>query len=214
MEILLETKDYIAVVKPADTVSEQVGDGTGLGDLLAERNGGYIGVLHRMDRGVGGVTVYAKNPASAAHLSEAVREGKMKKTYLAVTEGIPESPEGELRDLLFYDRKRSKVFVVDRKRSGVKEAILRYRVLKTGIHPDTNAALALIEVHPITGRTHQIRIQFASRRLPLLGDRKYGGHGKGGISLVCHRIEIPADGENQAQMVCFEPSGEPWDWMR
>jgi 23S rRNA pseudouridine1911/1915/1917 synthase len=214
MEILLETKDYLAVVKPADLVSEQVGDGTGLGDLLAERNGGYIGVIHRMDRGVGGVTVYAKNPASAARLSEQVREGRMKKTYLAVTEGIPEEAEGELRDLLFYDRKRSKVFVVDRKRNGVKEAILRYRVLKTATHPETGEPLALLEVHPITGRTHQIRVQLASRRLPLLGDRKYGGHGRSGISLVCHRIEIPTDGRNTSETVCYEPSGEPWDWLR
>ena len=214
MEIILETKDYLAVVKPADLVSEQVGDGTGLGDLLAERNGGYIGVIHRMDRGVGGVTVYAKNRASAARLSEDVREGRLKKTYLAVTEGIPEPLEGELRDLLFYDRKRNKVFVVDRKRNGVKEAILRYRVLKTASHPDTNEQLALIEVQPVTGRTHQIRVQFASRKLPLLGDRKYGGHGKGGISLVCHQIELPADGANSAQTVCFEPSGAPWDWMK
>ena len=138
----------------------------------------------------------------------------MKKTYLAVTEGIPEAPEGELRDLLFYDRKRNKVFVVDRKRNGVKEAILRYRVVKTAIHPETSAPIALLEVHPITGRTHQIRVQFASRRLPLLGDRKYGGHGKSGISLACHRIEIPADGKNAPQNVCYEPFGEPWDWMR
>ena len=214
MEILLETKEYLAVVKPADLVSEQVGDGTGLGDLLAERNGGYIGVIHRMDRGVGGATVYAKNRAAAARLSEDVREGRMKKTYLAVTEGIPDAPEGELRDLLFYDRKRNKVFVVDRKRNGVKEAILWYRVQKTALHPETGEPIALLEVHPITGRTHQIRVQFASRGLPLLGDRKYGGHGKSGISLVCHRIEIPAGGKNPAQVVSYDPMDAPWEWMR
>ena len=214
MNILLETKDYVAVVKPPELVSEQVGNGTGLGDLLAERNGGYIGVLHRMDKGVGGVTVYAKNRTSSARLSEAVRNGQMKKTYLAVTEGIPEMPEGELRDLLFYDRKRSKVFVVDRNRNGVKEAILQYRVLKTAIHPQTNAPIALVEVHPVTGRTHQIRVQFASRRLPLLGDRKYGGHGNKGISLACHRIVIPAVGSEPERTVCYEPIGEPWDWMK
>ena len=214
MEVLLETKEYLAVVKPADLVSEQVGDGTGLGDLLAERNGGYIGVIHRMDRGVGGATVYAKNRAAAARLSEDVREGRMKKTYLAVTEGIPDALEGELRDLLFYDRKRNKVFVVDRKRNGVKEAILWYRVQKTALHPETGEPIALLEVQPITGRTHQIRVQFASRGLPLLGDRKYGGHGKSGISLACHRIEIPAGGKNPEQTVCYEPLGAPWDWMR
>ena len=71
MEILWETDDLIAVVKPPELVSEQVGDGSGLGDLLAERNGGYVGVIHRMDRGVGGVTVYAKNREMAAILSAA-----------------------------------------------------------------------------------------------------------------------------------------------
>jgi 23S rRNA pseudouridine1911/1915/1917 synthase len=158
--------------------------------------------------------VYAKYRTSPARFSEALRNGQTKKTYLAETEGIPEMPERELRDLLFYDRKRSKVFVVDRNRNGVKEAILQYRVLKTAIHPQTNAPIALVEVHPVTGRTHQIRVQFASRRLPLLGDRKYGGHGNKGISLACHRIVIPAVGSEPERTVCYEPIGEPWDWMK
>ncbi len=208
MEILWETDDLIAVVKPPELVSEQVGDGSGLGDLLAERNGGYIGVIHRMDRGVGGVTVYAKTREMAAELSEAVREHRLEKVYLAVTQGIPTEESGELRDLLFYDRRKNKVYTVDRKRNGVKEAILRYRVLKTAVHPQTQQPVALVEVTPVTGRTHQIRVQFASRKLPLLGDRKYGGTGKDGIALVCHRITLP-DGKR----VLYTPSGSPWDWF-
>ena len=208
MEILWETDDLIAVVKPPELVSEQVGDGSGLGDLLAERNGGYVGVIHRMDRGVGGVTVYAKNREMAAILSAAVREHRMEKVYLAVTQGIPDDVSGELRDLLYYDRRKNKVYPVDRKRNGVKEAILQYRVLKTAVHPQTQQPLALVEVTPVTGRTHQIRVQFASRKLPLLGDRKYGGTGNSGISLACHSITLP-DGKK----VIYQPAGSPWDWF-
>lgn len=213
MKILQETKEWIAVIKPPELVSEQVGDGSGVGDLLAKRNGGYIGVLHRMDRGVGGVTVYAKTKESAARLSEAVREHRMEKHYLAVAEGVPETPTGELRDLLFYDRSRNKVYPVKRTRNGVKEAILQYRVLKNIEHPVTKEPLSLIEVTPLTGRTHQIRVQFASRGLPLSGDRKYGGHGTLGIALACSRITIPAYKSESAVTVSFTPEGEPWDWF-
>ena len=213
MEILWETKSLVAVVKPPELVSEQVGNGTGLGDLMAQRNGGYIGVIHRMDRGVGGVTVYAKTKEAAAKLSEDVREHRMEKVYLAVVEGVPDPAEGELRDLLYYDRQRNKVFPVKRARNGVKEAILQYRVLKTVQNPQTEQPISLLEVTPLTGRTHQIRVQFASRRLPLLGDRKYGGHGALGISLACYSITLPSmDGED-AKKVVFRPSGAPWDWF-
>lgn len=213
MKILQETKEWIAVVKPPELVSEQVGDGSGLGDLLAERNGGYIGVLHRMDRGVGGVTVYAKTKEAAARLSEAVREHRMEKRYLAIAEGIPDTPAGELRDLLFYDRAHNKVYPVKRKRNGVKEAVLQYKVLKTAVHPVTNEPLSLIEVTPLTGRTHQIRVQLASRGLPLAGDRKYGGHGTHGIALACSRITIPAYRNESAVTVTYTPEGEPWGWF-
>lgn len=213
MEILYETESVVAVVKPVELVSEQVGDGTGLGDLLAARNGGYIGVIHRMDRGVGGVTVYAKTKDAAANLSKAVREHRLAKVYLAVLEGVPDASAGELRDLLFYDRQKNKVFAVKRKRNGVKEAILQYRVLETTNHPQTGQPLSLLEVLPLTGRTHQIRVQFASRKMPLLGDRKYGGHGTTGISLVCHRLTFPEQNGEREQTVSYTPHGIPWDWF-
>ena len=200
----------MAVIKPPEMVSEQVGNGSGLGDILAERNSGYIGVIHRMDRGVGGVTVYAKTPHAAAWLSEVVREHRLHKVYLAITEGIPETPEGELQDLLYYDRQKNKVYPVQRKRNGVKEAVLKYRVLETAVHPATGKLLALIAVTPVTGRTHQIRVQFASRKYPLLGDRKYGGHGSDGISLACHKITIPAYQGIKEQKVQYLPSKMPW----
>ena len=211
MEILFETKEYVAVVKPPELVSEQVGDGSGLGDLFAARNGGYIGVIHRMDRGVGGVTLYAKDPKTAAFLSEAVREHRLEKVYLAVVEGILCETEGEMRDLLYYDRSKNKVYPVKRPRKGVKEAILQYRVLKTARLSDTEQPVSLVEVTPVTGRTHQIRVQFASRKHPLLGDRKYGGHGTCGVALACHRITVPPLGNEDAQTVIYRPAGEPWN---
>ena len=105
------------------------------------------------------------------------------------------------------------MFPVNRQRKGVKEAILHYRVLKTVTNPQTEQPITLLEVTPLTGRTHQIRVQLASRGFPLLGDRKYGGHGTGGISLACHRITLPPmDGQDQKTVV-FQPSGTPWDWF-
>lgn len=208
MKILLENKDLIVAVKPPELISEHTERKDGFADLLAAHNGGYIGVIHRLDRGVGGAMLYAKTPHAAALLSRAVQEHRLGKVYLAITEGIPASPTGELRDLLYYDRQKSKVFPVTRARKGVKEAILTYELLQTIPSPETQTPLSLLSVRPITGRTHQIRVQFASRKLPLLGDRKYGGTGNSGISLACHSITLP-DGKK----VIYQPTGSPWDWF-
>ncbi len=213
MEILLETSDCLVVVKPPEMISEQTERRHGFADLLAERNGGYIGVIHRLDKGVGGVMLYAKTKDAAARLSQAAQAHQLGKRYLAVTEGIPEAPTGELRDLLYYDRGRNKVFPVNRERRGVKQALLTYEVLATGTHPESGKPLALVSVQPVTGRTHQIRVQFASRGLPLLGDRKYGGSGSLGISLWCESITLPANGKTAAQTVSKVPIGLPWDWF-
>ncbi len=213
MEILLETKHWLVAEKPPALLSERTEGGESFADLLAARNGGYIGVIHRLDRGVGGVMLYAKTQAGAAFLSQAAQEHRLGKEYLAVVEGIPTESEGTLTDLLFYDRGRNKVFVVDRERKGVKRAELCYRVRKTIPHPTTGQPITLVEVTPITGRTHQIRVQFASRGLPLLGDRRYGGHGESGITLYCHRITIPAWGESPTEEVEKDPTNAPWDWF-
>ena len=213
MEILFENREYLVAVKPPELISEQTERGDGFGDLLAARNGGYIGVIHRLDKGVGGVMIYAKTPSAAAWLSQAAQEHRLGKRYLAVTEGIPEAKAGELRDLLYYDRGRNKVFPVSRERRGVKQAILTYEVLATAEHPESGKPLALIAVHPVTGRTHQIRVQFASRQFPLLGDRKYGGSGNTGISLWCESVTAPAHGGTDAKTVSRLPNGAPWDWF-
>lgn len=195
MKILFENDAYWVVCKPAGILSEQDG-GRGLADLLAAQNGGYAGVIHRLDREVGGLMLYAKTPAAASWLSELARTGKLKKEYLAAVAGTPEADAGEWTDLLFYDRSKNKVFPVDHARRGVKNAVLRYRVEKRGEY-DGIGSISLVAVEPVTGRTHQIRVQFASRRHPVLGDRRYGGPAlagmaeQKGILLACRKLCFP-----------------------
>ena len=208
MNILFENDSYWVVCKPAGMVSEQDG-GRGLADLLAARNSGYAGVIHRLDREVGGLILYAKTPAAAARLTALMQEGKLKKEYLAAVAGAPEEPAGKLCDLLFYDRAKNKVFTADRKRRGVKEAVLRYRTEATAECAGIGK-IALLSVEPVTGRTHQIRVQFASRKHPILGDRRYGGSAlpdeRKGILLACRKIVFP-EGDKMREF-CAAPEWE------
>ena len=192
MEILFEDQSITVAVKPPELVSEQTDGQDGFADLLAARNTNrYIGVVHRLDRGVGGVMVYARTPLAAARLSSAVQEHRFQKEYLALCHGKPQKDEDTLCDLLFHDRMRNKTFVVDRVRRGVKEAILDYRVLEERNDPVLGVhCLLQIQLH--TGRTHQIRVQLAHRGNPLLGDGKYGARGdRCPIALFCRRISFP-----------------------
>lgn len=169
--ILYLDRDLLVSVKPRGILSE--GDGkdsfpTLLSEELrerGERNGVYP--VHRLDRETEGLMVYARTERAAAALSRAIAEGALTKEYFAVVCGEP-AEEATLRDLLFYDRHRGKSFLVDRERKGVKEAILDYRVLAR------SEGYSLIRVCLRTGRTHQIRVQFAGRGYPLCGDRRYG----------------------------------------
>ncbi|MBP3919450.1 MAG: RluA family pseudouridine synthase [Clostridia bacterium] len=140
----------------------------------------YIGVVHRLDRGVGGVILFAKTKHAAAVLSEAVQNRTMCKQYLCVVSGTLAEPMGEYRDFLYRDAKQNKVYVVDRMRSGVKEAVLWYHVLETvQIHTlDGNGydTYSLLLITLGTGRSHQIRAQLSHHGTPIVGDGKYGGH--------------------------------------
>lgn len=173
--------------------------------LQAQLEGGFF-CVHRLDRDAGGIMVYARTAADAAALSRAIAEGRLEKAYLAVCSGAPAERTGELRDLLFHDAKRNKTFVVDRRRRGVREAALRYRVLAE------HEGCSLVLIRLLTGRTHQIRVQFASRGLPLLGDAKYGSRIRtGGIALwsACLQFPHPRSGEP----LCFSalpPQAGPW----
>ncbi len=136
--------------------------------LLSAELGGDIFCVHRLDRAVGGVMVYARTPAAAAGLSRQIAARQLHKEYLAVVQGRPAEESAVLRDLLFWDRAKNKSFVVKRQRGGVKDAALEYSLLEALLE------FSLLRVILHTGRTHQIRVQFSSRAMPLVGDVKYG----------------------------------------
>lgn len=211
MEILYQDTAITVAVKPPQLLSEQTANKDGFADLLAEQNKNrYVGVIHRLDRGVGGVMVYARTPQAAAKLSSAVQNHLLKKEYLAIVHGEMTDCEGQLCDLLYHDRTKNKTFVVERERKGVKEAVLNYRVLSVREHEEYGK-LSLVRVSLLTGRTHQIRVQFSSRCHPLLGDRKYGAHEVCSIALFSYSLTLPHPTSNKS--LCFEkkPSGMPWE---
>ncbi len=169
MKILFQDKDIIVAVKPPEILSQ--GDEKGRKnavEILSEMTGGEIFPVHRLDKGVGGVMVFAKNSKAAASLSSQVSDRTMEKVYLATLHGEISEDSGRLEDLLFFDRSKNKSFVVKRERRGVKKAILDYECLSKG------EGKSLVRVSLLTGRTHQIRVQFSSRGYPLFGDRRYG----------------------------------------
>ena len=161
MDIIYSDKHLAVCVKPVGLDSEmEVPAG------LKEGLGGEIYPIHRLDKNVGGVMVYARTKFAAAALSKAVQEGSMVKEYVAMVHGTP--PEsGDWTDLLFKDSSKNKVFVVKKERRGVKKARLEF----TRLHA---AEESLMRVRLHTGRSHQIRVQFSSRGFPLVGDHKYG----------------------------------------
>jgi 23S rRNA pseudouridine1911/1915/1917 synthase len=157
MEILYTDPDIVVAVKPCGVISEA---GEGSMPALLEAHVPHVLPVHRLDRGVSGVMVYARHKRAAAALCESVRAGALKKIYTAVVSGVPEPREGELRHLLYHDARANKSFPVDRARAGAKEAILRYRV--TDVTEQDGHTLSRLCVELETGRTHQIRVQLAA----------------------------------------------------
>lgn len=209
MNRFYEDRDLIAVEKPRDLISERTSQGNGFADLLAAENNGYIGVVHRLDRGVGGIMLYAKTPAAAQTLSEAVRNHTIRKEYLAVVQGDPSAYDGSLRDLLFHDRSKNKSYTVDRMRKGIKEAKLQFRTLETVTHAEYGC-LSLLLIRLETGRTHQIRVQFASRGFPLFGDGKYGASTRGPIGLYSFRLSFSHPADSKRMTFSRFPSDLPF----
>ena len=161
MELLYSDNEIAVCVKPVGLDSEQE-----VPKALQAQLGGEIFTLHRLDKNVGGVMVYARTKQAAAKFSRLIQDGQMIKEYVATVHGAP--PEtGDWEDLLFKDSRKNKVFVVKRQRTGVKAARLSFTRLTAGEH-------SLVRIRLYTGRSHQIRVQFSSRGFPLVGDHKYG----------------------------------------
>jgi len=171
MEILYSDKELAVIVKPVGLDAE-----AGVVQAVREELGGEVYTIHRLDLNVGGVMVYARTKQAAAALSRAIQEGTMVKEYVAMVHGQPPQ-EGDWEDLLFKDSKKNKVFVVSRMRGGVKRARLEYRLLQGG-----ETSLVRIRLH--TGRSHQIRVQFACRKFPLVGDHKYGSRDGANVPML------------------------------
>ncbi len=208
MEILHLADTYVVAVKDPDMLSEQ--GPRSMPEALAQklvRKPENIYTVHRLDRTTGGVMVYALDPRTAAVLSQSLGQHMFHKEYLAVIEQAPEEREGQWRDMLFWDRNRQKSYVVERQRKGVKEAELSYEVLAEGLDGH-----ALVKVALFTGRTHQIRVQFASRGFPLLGDRRYGSHVNGSIALWACSLSFPDPITGKSvQFSAMPPDAEPWN---
>ena len=179
--------DILAAVKPRGLHSEDKksnNDRTSFpAKLKAALDLDEIYTVHRLDKETEGLMVYALNKESAAALSRSVDEGRFEKEYDAWIHGRPETDEGVFEDMLFKDSAGNKVYVVKRERKGVKKAVLSYETVDVGSYSDHDLTdiggeaediITHVRVRLKTGRTHQIRVQFASRKLPLLGDKKYG----------------------------------------
>lgn len=165
IKILYADRDIALCIKPVGISSEN----EGMPEILAKQlNKKEVFPVHRLDMAVGGLMVYALSKKAAAGLSAQVSERQMKKEYLAVVQGTPEEQRGIMQDMMFKDKAKNKSYVVKRKRAGVKEAKLEYESLEVL----KDYSLQHITLH--TGRSHQIRVQFSSRKMPLVGDVKYG----------------------------------------
>lgn len=168
MKILYQDTCFLVCIKPARVLSTD--EPGGLPGLVREALGdpkADVRTVHRLDRVVSGVMVLARSANAASELSRQIREEQFRKEYLAVVHGRPENPEGTLHDLLARDKARRMTFVAEAPGKGVQEAALSYRVLEYA------NGMSLVRVRLHTGRTHQIRVQFSSRGMPLVGERKY-----------------------------------------
>ena len=207
MELIYLDKDIVVCIKPARVLSTD--EPGGLPDLVREALGdpkADVRTVHRLDRVVRGLMVLARNAKAASELSRQIREEKFGKEYQAVLHGIPAENQGVLRDLLGRDKARKMTYVAAEPGKGIQEAVLDYRVqAKTEQY-------SKVRIHLHTGRTHQIRVQFASRGMPLVGERKYSTlEDPCEIALWSFRLSFthPATGEKM-EFTLEPPQIYPW----
>ena len=218
IKILFEDNQLLVVVKPPNILSQ--GDSTGDEDLLTvlkkdlkiryEKFGNvYLGLVHRLDRPVGGVMVFAKTSKAASRLSDSIRRGDFRKTYLAVVHGIPEKQEGTLAHYLCKDEATNTVRLVSEASGKGKKAVLDYKIKAL------SGKLSLVEIDLHTGRSHQIRVQLAAIGCPIYGDQKYGAAmSKPGRQLALWSAKLGLEHPTLRQPLSFEsspPSEYPWN---
>lgn len=222
IEVLYEDNHLLVVVKPCNIPSQA--DITGDPDMLSllksdlkrrynKPGNVFLGLVHRLDRPVGGVMVFAKTSKSAARLSQQIRERTFQKTYLSVLNGALEQPEGTLVHYLKKDSATGNVFVVPPNSKGAQEAILDYHLCCS------SGSLSLVNVELHTGRSHQIRVQFAAIGHPLFGDQRYGeAINKPGqqIALWSHKIQCQHPTREEILSFCFDPPfhQQPWSFFK
>ena len=210
MKILYEDENVVVVIKPPEILSQFSETEENAVTILREMTGSEIFVVSRLDRNVGGVMVFAKNSKAAADLTRQMQEKTFDKEYIAAVKGKPEENRGVFEDLLFKDSRKNKTFVVKKERKGVKKASLEYEVLCS----DKEISIVKIKLH--TGRTHQIRVQFASRKMPLVGDGKYGARDNcKNMGLFCREVTFRKINSEEILTFSAEPEkAYPWDIMR
>ena len=205
MEIVYEDKDIVVCVKPARVLSTD--EPGGLPELLRQALGTKdFRTVHRLDRVVSGLMVVARNGAAASALSRQIREDSFEKEYLAVIHGRPEDSEGRLYDLLLRDKARKMTMVAQGEGKDVQPASLTYRVLNSA------KGFSRVRIKLETGRTHQIRVQFSSRGLPLVGERKYSElNDPCEIALWSYRLSFTHPTTGEKMEFTHEPPREyPW----
>ena len=204
---LLFKDDFLVVcLKPVGISSES----PGLPDMISDQEGFPVFPVHRLDQTTGGVCVLARSSSVCTEMQRLFQLDQVIKEYLAVVSGTPDTDSGLFYDLLYHDQRTNKTFVVDKMRKGVKDASCEWSVLETVDSPDGRISLVRIRLH--SGRTHQIRIQFASRKMPLVGDRRYGSRIRASVpALWSARICFPHPLSDQTIDVSSRPpDGFPW----
>ena len=210
IRILYEDAHLVLCVKPVGVLSEDSDAGACMPALLRQHyraagQNDYIATVHRLDRLVGGVMLFSRRREVTGKLTAAVAEHRVTKEYLAVLRGHPAEASATLTDLLFRDASKNKSYVVKRMRKGVREASLEYVTL------GSTEELTLVRVRLHTGRTHQIRVQFSSRGLPLLGDIRYGSKADCSTALWSYHMAFthPVTGRT-VDVTCPPPESWPW----
>ena len=218
IKVIFEDNHLLVVEKPVNILSQ--GDDTNDKDMVNllkdyikvkynKPGNVFIGLVHRLDRPVGGIMVFAKTSKAASRLSEQVRNKSFKKTYRAVLNGNMRKDSDTLKDYLYKNKKTNMVSVVNKNHKDAKDAELSYETIAK------NEKFSMVQVDLKTGRPHQIRVQFSSRKHPLFGDQRYGQdvNKKGDqIALWSYKIEIthPTTKEKM-EFICEPPNKYPWN---